>query len=224
MNRIVIGIGTVRFLGQPVQMVLLDKPGDGLATGQAELLIEVTRGRIWLLTPDGIDVEYEGEAVGFGSHRQPVDKYCLWAEEAVAMWAAETIRSLTEYVGMNQAVPMLVLADRLADMEELVSEETVRFINRLRLVGRDSNGNRVVSWPTSDKIFRVVRLVDEPMKGYIVEPMPGGCFGTDDCPWSWGMPSYARYGPGERYATAREACDDLFSQMVTIEKMPAVSD
>ena len=74
----------------------------------------------------------------------------------------------------------------------------------------DSNNNVVlVSQPTQRTCdglpLLVVRLLDNPSKGYIAACEPDGGFGTEECPSSYGRPCLSWFGEGERYPDAFSA-------------------
>ncbi|MBM4072608.1 MAG: hypothetical protein FJ271_27325 [Planctomycetes bacterium] len=81
----------------------------------------------------------------------------------------------------------------------------------------DGNGNVIL---VSEELTRrkvdghplvVVRLAAEPDRGYIAQVLPGGAFGTDECPSSEGRPCLGWFGPGEASATAFDALAALAS-------------
>lgn len=73
----------------------------------------------------------------------------------------------------------------------------------------DGNSNAITVSPTSNTIdgkpLVVVRLVDEPTKGYIDLDEGNGGFGDEACPSDDGMPCMTWSGNGERYPSPEAA-------------------
>jgi hypothetical protein len=78
---------------------------------------------------------------------------------------------------------------------------------------RDSNCNLISASATGrtcdGRPLVVVRLLEEPNRGYVALDEGTGGFGTEDCPSSYGMPCMSWFGPGERYPTAEAAVEDI---------------
>ena len=72
----------------------------------------------------------------------------------------------------------------------------------------DSNGNRVEVGPElaiGERKIQVVRLVDDPTTGYVVEVVGEGGFGDESCPSSYNRPCHGWFGPNQTYPNAEEA-------------------
>jgi hypothetical protein len=74
----------------------------------------------------------------------------------------------------------------------------------------DSNCNHITTQMTDRTIdgrpLVVVRLVDDPERGYIaLDEGTGGGFGDESCPSSYGMACMTWFGVGERYPTPEAA-------------------